>query len=86
MPTIKELQLEAKKLNIKGYTRLGKSELQQAVGKARKKKVKSTIKLPTTLEEASALFGQYPKGVARKLRKQLRRRGRNDLAAATRIV
>ena len=85
-PTLKELQLEAKKLNVKGYTRLSKSELQQAVGIARKAKAKNIIPLPTTLEEASATFGSHTKSMARKLRKQLRRKGRNDLAATRRVT
>jgi L-lactate utilization protein LutC len=84
--TLKELQQQAKGLGIAGYSKLSKSELEAVIGKARNKKAKRTVTIPTTLEEAQQTLGRLDKGNARKLRKLLRKRGLNTLAAAKREV
>ena len=84
--TIAELKLQAKRLGLKGFTKLRKEELEHQINKAKREKARKTVPVPTTLEETHRTLGLLTKGNARKMRKLLRRKGRNQLAAAERKV
>jgi len=87
--TVAELRIEAKKLGIKGFSKLTKDKLESEISKHKRLNAKNApkvAKIPTSVAEASDTFGRMTKGEARKLRKLLRRRGRNDLAGARRAI
>lgn len=53
----------------------------------RRDKIPGTRKaMPETVEQASKVLGEMPKGEARKLRKLFRQKGHNNLAAAERAA
>ena len=86
MSTLAELKQQAKKLNVTGYSRMKKDELEKVLNRSKRQRAKNRVPMPTTVEEAQVVLGRLSKGEARKLRKVLRSKGRNDMASARRGV
>lgn len=82
--TLKQLQAQARKLNIAGRSKMNKAQLEVAINGAEL----ASLNKPKLMDVET--FGRYlgtlTKGQARKARKEQRAAGRNDLAGAPRIV
>lgn len=98
--TLKELQAEASRLGIKGYSKMNKADLEAAIAKATSVKPTKTEKFgiigevegreilvntQDTLKSIGLLLGSFGKGGARKVRKLLNENGFVNFSAAKRL-
>ena len=96
--TLKELQAEASRLGIKGYSKMNKSELEAAIAKAapvaKKEKFgiigevegrEILVNTQDTLKSIGLLLGSFGKGGARQVRKLLNANGFVSFSAAKRL-